>query len=57
MTSLADSSQSNDVLQETATRLINSLGPDSAIYICRSNYWSGVLRLVLAYKDSLGENS
>ncbi len=37
----------NDILQETATRLINALGVETAIYICRSNYWHGVMQLIL----------
>ena len=38
----------NEILRETATRLIDALGLEGAIYICRSNYWHGVLRLVMA---------
>ena len=41
------SSQQDEVLQETAARLIDALGIDSAIFICRSNYWHGILRLIL----------
>lgn len=38
--------QDNDNLQETATRLIKALGVETAIYICRSNYWHGVQHLI-----------
>lgn len=38
--------QDNDILQETATRLIEALGVETAIYICRSNYWHGVQHLI-----------
>lgn len=41
------SSRQDEMLQETAARLIDAVGIDSAIFVCRSNYWHGVLRLVL----------
>lgn len=53
MNSTTAFSQKNDILQETATRLINALGVESAIYICRSNYWHGVLQLILDQKAGL----
>lgn len=53
MTMTARSSQNDEILQETAARLIQILGVDKAIYACRSNYWHGVLPFVLAYKKSL----
>lgn len=34
-------------LQDMATRLIDALGVEGAIFICRSNYWHGVLRLIM----------
>ena len=37
---------SEDALKETALRLIKALGVEGAIFICRSNYWHGVLRLI-----------
>ncbi|MGI9416254.1 MAG: hypothetical protein ACR2RA_00295 [Geminicoccaceae bacterium] len=37
---------SDDVLKETALRLIKALGVEGAIFVCRSNYWHGVLRLI-----------
>ena len=46
-------SKDNELLQETATRLIKALGVDMAIFICRSNYWHGVLQLILDQKSSL----
>lgn len=39
--------QGHDLLRETAARLIESVGVDMAIYICRSNYWHGMLNLIL----------
>ncbi|MEM9440878.1 MAG: hypothetical protein AAGA73_10575 [Pseudomonadota bacterium] len=45
------SSQQDMILQETAARLIDAMGIDTAIYICRSNYWHGVLRLILERKN------
>ncbi len=45
------SSQQTDTLRETAARLIDAVGIDSAIFVCRSNYWHGVLRFVLERKD------
>ena len=40
-------SKSDTALQETATRLIEALGIEGAIFVCRSNYWHGVLRLII----------
>jgi hypothetical protein len=37
----------HEMLQETASRLIKALGVEMAISICRSNYWHGVLQLIL----------
>lgn len=53
MVMTAQSSRHDETLQKTAARLIYILGLDGAIYACRSNYWHGVLRFVLAYKTSL----
>lgn len=47
MAHIAALSQDNEILQETATRLIKALGVETAISICRSNYWHGVLQLIL----------
>ncbi|MEM9440387.1 MAG: hypothetical protein AAGA73_08080 [Pseudomonadota bacterium] len=55
MNSSACSLTQDEVLQERAARLIKVMGLDSAIYVCRSNYWGGVLRFVLAYKKSLSQ--
>ncbi len=38
--------QNDDALKETAARLIKALGVEGAIFVCRSNYWHGVLRLI-----------
>ncbi|MGI9450104.1 MAG: hypothetical protein ACR2QH_05620 [Geminicoccaceae bacterium] len=46
-------SKDNELLQETATRLIKALGVDMAIFICRSNYWHGVLQLILDQESSM----
>ena len=46
MTDAPQKTGSDDVLRETARRLIETLGVDGAIYVCRSNYWHGVLRLI-----------
>ena len=53
MANTARTSRNDEILQETAAHLIHILGVDKAIYACRSNYWHGVLRFVLAYKKSL----
>ncbi len=50
----SQSSQQEEILQETAARLIDAMGIDTAIFICRSNYWHGVLRLVLERKNKPG---
>lgn len=47
----ARTSQQDEILEETATRLIDALGLEAAIFVCRSNYWHGVLRLVLARRN------
>ena len=47
MESSAALSQDNAILQETAVRLVKALGVDTAILICRSNYWHGVMQLIL----------
>ncbi len=47
----------NDLLQETAARLIKALGVDMAIFICRSNYWHGVLQLILDQKEKLAASA
>ncbi len=39
--------QDHEILQETATRLIKAMGVETAISVCRSNYWHGVLQLIL----------
>ena len=54
MTMMTRTFVNNDILQETAARLIHILGVDKAIYTCCSNDWHGVLSFVLAYKRSLG---
>jgi hypothetical protein len=53
MTMTVRSSRNDEILQETAARLIHILGVDKAIYACRINYWHGVLRFILAYEKSL----
>lgn len=40
------SPRDDDALKETAARLIKALGVEGAIFVCRSNYWTGVLRLI-----------
>jgi len=57
MTMAARSSRNDEILQETAARLIQILGVDKAIYACRSNYWHGVLPFALAYKRSLDQQT
>lgn len=46
------SSRDDEALQEAATRLVDALGVEDAIFICRSNYWHGVLRLIVNRPDS-----
>ncbi len=41
----------HNCLHETANRLTKALGVEMAIQVCRSNYWSGVLRIILEQKD------
>ena len=50
-------SQVDENLQETATRLIKALGVEAAIQVCRSNYWHGVLQLVLDQKKRSGDQT
>ncbi len=38
--------RSHEALSETAIRLVAALGRDGAIFVCRSNYWHGVLKLI-----------
>lgn len=33
-------------LERTAARLTDALGVEAAMFICRSNYWHGVLRII-----------
>ena len=53
MTVTTRSSQHDEILQETAARLIHILDVDKAIYACRDNYWHSVLPFILAYKRSI----
>ncbi|MEM7045573.1 MAG: hypothetical protein AAF543_22410 [Pseudomonadota bacterium] len=46
MTTTSQTASTEDTLRETAKRLIETLGVDGAIFVCRSNYWHGVLRLI-----------
>ena len=46
MSPAARSTQTHDVLRETAIRLIAALGKEGAVFICRANYWHGVLKLI-----------
>ncbi|MEM8947776.1 MAG: hypothetical protein AAGA21_14365 [Pseudomonadota bacterium] len=48
MNSTSSPTSGDDALKETALRLIETLGVEGAIFICRSNYWHGVLRLIEA---------
>ncbi|NJO37879.1 MAG: hypothetical protein HC871_10025 [Rhizobiales bacterium] len=47
MNATARSLQGSDILEQTASRLIDALGLQGAIFVCRSNYWHGILRIVL----------
>lgn len=47
MNATAPSFQDSDVLEATAARLIDALGLQGAIFVCRSNYWHGILRIIL----------
>ena len=47
MHSKAPALQDDQALQATATRLVEALGVEDAIFVCRSNYWYGVLRLIV----------
>jgi hypothetical protein len=60
MESSAVLSQDNAILKETAVRLVKALGVETAISICRSNYWHGVMQLILDQQagfQPLGHNS
>ena len=46
MTETAIFAEENNTLKETALRLIEAMGAEMAIFICRSNYWHGVLKIV-----------
>ncbi len=46
MSPAARSIQDHDALHQTAIRLIAALGRDGAIFVCRSNYWHGLLKLI-----------
>jgi len=46
MTETAIFADDNVKLRETAMRLIKALGVEMAIFICRSNYWHGVLKII-----------
>jgi hypothetical protein len=47
MNATAPSFQESDILEQTAARLVDALGLQAAIFVCRSNYWHGILRIVL----------
>ena len=47
MNPAARSYRDDEALEETALRLIEAVGVESAIFICRSNYWHGILRLIM----------
>ncbi|MEZ5934960.1 MAG: hypothetical protein R3F54_24105 [Alphaproteobacteria bacterium] len=47
MNATAPSFQDSDILEATAARLIDALGLQGAIFVCRSNYWHGILRIIL----------
>ena len=47
MDDTAPSARDDDALQATATRLVEALGIEDAVFVCRSNYWYGVLRLIM----------
>lgn len=46
MNTAAQSMRNQEALRETAIRLIAALGKDGAIFVCRSNYWHGILKLI-----------
>ena len=46
MNPAARSIQDHDALHQTAMRLISALGKEGAIFICRANYWHGILKLI-----------
>lgn len=46
MNASARSSRDHHALHETAARLIAAVGREAAIFVCRSNYWHGILRLI-----------
>ena len=53
MNTMNRSPQSADMLQETASRLIDAVGLECAIFVCRSNYWHGVLRIIEERQNNL----
>lgn len=57
MTETAIFADDNVKLRETAMRLIKALGVEMAIFICRSNYWHGVLQLILDQKEKLAASA
>lgn len=42
----ARSVRDHEALRETAIRLIAALGKEGAIFVCRSNYWYGIQKLI-----------
>lgn len=50
-------SQDHDSLQETATRLVKAMGVEMAIQVCRSNYWSGMLKLIMDREEVAGDST
>ena len=46
MNTTAPSFRDFDSLEETASRLIDAVGLKDAIFVCRSNYWHGILRII-----------
>lgn len=50
-------SHDDKVLDETATRLIKALGFETAVQICRSNYWYGVLQLILDRENTTDDQT
>ena len=43
---LASHDDTVDHVQEFAASLVHTLGRDEAVWICRSNSWDGVLRVI-----------
>ncbi|MDH3662063.1 MAG: hypothetical protein OEU92_18880 [Alphaproteobacteria bacterium] len=46
MDATARSLPDHQALHETAARMIAAVGKEAAIFVCRSNYWHGILRLI-----------